>query len=529
MKNMKVIIALLLSATGTAALPIPKAATSAIARAAAKYSPLGRRLTESMTLIKSNVECDSNDDFLGTFSKLEDCADKVLEAGGRFFIYGKEEISGRSDGDKTGQCYHEKTSDATCSEGWESDSYDFYDLAATTKATLIKSDVECDSNDDFLGMFDTLHECADKVLEAGGRFFIYGKEEISGRSDGDKTGQCYHEKTSDATCSEGWESDSYDFYQVACMSSSYVENKKCTACPSGFTCDGSAAAPHVCDSIKYVLNNVCTACPSGHTCDGAAATKCAVVMYVMDNVCMACPDGFTCDGTTATCAATEYVLDNECEACPSGFTCDGAVATVCDSIKYVLDNKCEDCPDGFTCDGAKATKCSAGIVKENVCKDCPSGSTCDGTEATACAAPKYAKDNACVWPKLATAAERAECLAGSDGSCPKCCTGITGVCKELTQSGADVKEIPLTDEDDCVLLKGDRNKIDATSPRLKRPWLFSASARRVGKRRRRRGRRRGRLQQALRQRLPRPSGIPVRRRLVRARAARRSRRRFARA
>ena len=240
---------------------------------------------------------------------------------------------------------------------------------------------------------------------------------------------------------------------------------------------------------------------------------------------------------TATCAATEYVLDNECEACPSGFTCDGAVATVCDSIKYVLNNKCEDCPDGSTCDGAKATKCAAGIVKDNACEDCPDGHTCDGTKATKCAAPKYVKDNACVWPKLATAAERAECLAGSDGSCDKCCQGITGVCKHITQSGPGVNlvqkridrnESSLTDEDDFVLLEANYNNISATSPRLKRPWLFFASARRVGRRRRRRDRRQGPLQPPHRQRLPRPSGIPFSRRLV-PRAAGRSRRRFARA
>merc|ERR1719181_866949 len=198
---------------------------------------------------------------------------------------------------------------------------------------LIKSDVECNSPDVSLGEFGTLQECAENVLEAGGRFFIYGKD----GSGGDKTGQCYHEKTSDATCSEGWESDSYDFYQVACMSSSYVENKKCTACPSGFTCDGSAAT--VCDSTKYVKDNECKACPSGHTCDGAAATECATDKYVKDNVCEACPSGATCDGDKATCAAAMYVMDNICMACPDGFTCDGTTAT-CAATEYLLDNEC---------------------------------------------------------------------------------------------------------------------------------------------------------------------------------------------
>ena len=70
------------------------------------------------------------------------------------------------------------------------------------------------------------------------------------------------------------------------------------------------------------------------------------------------------------------------------------------------------------------------------------------------------------------------------------------------------KEIKLTDEDDCVLLKGDNNKIFATSPRLKRPWLFFASARRVGTRRRRRDRRRGQQEPPPRQRLPRPYRDP---------------------
>ena len=86
------------------------------------------------------------------------------------------------------------------------------------------------------------------------------------------------------------------------------------------------------------------------------------------------------------------------------------------------------------------------------------------------------------------------------------------------QKRIDRNESSLTDEDDCVLLEANYNNISATSPRLKRPWLFFASARRVGKRRRRRDRHQGQLQLPLRQRLPRPSGIPVRRRLVQARA-----------
>ena len=95
------------------------------------------------------------------------------------------------------------------------------DCQTPKQYTLIKSDAECNSGDAWLGKFDTVKGCADECAQTEGcRFFIYGKEEISGRSDGDKTGQCYHEKTSDAKCSEGWESDSYDFYEVLQDSSS---------------------------------------------------------------------------------------------------------------------------------------------------------------------------------------------------------------------------------------------------------------------------------------------------------------------
>ena len=77
--------------------------------------------------------------------------------------------------------------------------------------------------------------------------------------------------------------------------------------------------------------------------------------------------------------------------------------------------------------------------------------------------------NPLVVRRLTTAAKRAKCLADG-GSCDTCCPGIK--CQELTVSGSakdKLNEIPLTDNDDCVLLKGDFNNIDATSPRLKRP------------------------------------------------------------
>ena len=39
------------------------------------------------------------------------------------------------------------------------------------------------------------------------RYFVFGT--------GQKAGYCYWEKTNSRDCSEGWENDKYDFYEVA--------------------------------------------------------------------------------------------------------------------------------------------------------------------------------------------------------------------------------------------------------------------------------------------------------------------------
>jgi len=116
------------------------------------------------------------------------------------------------------------------------------------------------------------------------------------------------------------------------------------------------------------------------------------------NACSACTDCAT------ACAAPRFVKDNVCVA---------FWPYKCATNTYVLNNECTACPSGHTCDGAAATK----TLKK-------------------------------------TAAERADCLADG-GSCGKCCEGITGAC--VTES----KYLnTLTDEDDCVLLKGISNKIE---------------------------------------------------------------------
>jgi len=80
------------------------------------------------------------------------------------------------------------------------------ELSLEASATLLKSDVECNSKDEDHGYVTTAAACAEKVRAAGGAYFIYGK--------GSKKGACWLEKTSDETCPEGFEKDSYDFFKV---------------------------------------------------------------------------------------------------------------------------------------------------------------------------------------------------------------------------------------------------------------------------------------------------------------------------
>ena len=82
---------------------------------------------------------------------------------------------------------------------------------------MIKSDNECNDNDEHLGDFTSLKECANACRnKAGCKFFIYGKDS--------KQGSCWWEKTSDSSCSEGWEVDEYDFYEITSKFSFYHFN-----------------------------------------------------------------------------------------------------------------------------------------------------------------------------------------------------------------------------------------------------------------------------------------------------------------
>ena len=72
---------------------------------------------------------------------------------------------------------------------------------------LRKAGSECDSSDTWLGLKSTVKECAIACHgEKGCRFFVFG----TGWWD---TGKCYWEHTQSAECPEGWDSDTYDFYE----------------------------------------------------------------------------------------------------------------------------------------------------------------------------------------------------------------------------------------------------------------------------------------------------------------------------
>ena len=78
-------------------------------------------LTVDYVLIQPNVECNSMDQHLGNFQSLDDCANACrINDQCSFFVYGTNS--------KEGRCYWEKTTSASCPQGWQNDNFDFYAL-----------------------------------------------------------------------------------------------------------------------------------------------------------------------------------------------------------------------------------------------------------------------------------------------------------------------------------------------------------------------------------------------------------------
>ena len=215
-------------------------------------------------LLHEGAECQSPDEYLGSFSSVTQCADACAATDGcSFFIYGTDQ--------KSGSCWVEFTTSAACAEGWEIDYYNFYGLTRappnppfppppppsppTNPITpssyyqLVRTGAECTSNDAMLGTDMTLSDCAQKCIDTPGcLFFIYGT--------GFKAGRCYWEYTATEACSEGFEVDNYDFYRIACENEAVDCRKGCTE-PRASNFDSTAAA----DDGSCISDPACAVAP----------------------------------------------------------------------------------------------------------------------------------------------------------------------------------------------------------------------------------------------------------------------------
>jgi hypothetical protein len=80
--------------------------------------------------------------------------------------------------------------------------------AAGYRYELVHAGVECKSADKWYGKTTSAAECAQVCGAAKDcRFFTFG-------TSGSKLGDCYRENTRSADCPEGWEVDSFDFYEL---------------------------------------------------------------------------------------------------------------------------------------------------------------------------------------------------------------------------------------------------------------------------------------------------------------------------
>ena len=87
------------------------------------------------------------------------------------------------------------------------------DFAGVTDYRLLKSGVECQSEDESLPWgwirwsVPDVKKCADACREKSDcKYFIFGT--------GRKEGNCYWEKTENGECPEGLQEDHFDFYEI---------------------------------------------------------------------------------------------------------------------------------------------------------------------------------------------------------------------------------------------------------------------------------------------------------------------------
>jgi hypothetical protein len=235
--------------------------------------------------------------------------------------------------------------------------------------TLQKADNECRSSDTYLGTFDTVQKCAEKCIEIDNcEYFVYGK--------GERSGKCYHEKTADISCSEGWISKSYDFYStniqcVSCHNGQYTDQegqstcKTCINRPSTERTSGTALT--TCDCIDGFSGINCAECAKGMGYNGSSCVECVKPQYNnLTTHAATCAD-VTC-GVDYGVALNDGDWNNENLAANCG---------KCESNEYspAGQGECAQCVVGRYLDNSSSPK---------ECKDCPAGKYQAGSGKTSC-------------------------------------------------------------------------------------------------------------------------------------------------
>jgi hypothetical protein len=218
-------------------------------------------------------ECLSSDTDLGAQPTVSDCA-KICAAtsGCKFFIYGKLCRAASSEGygagtwdtprlvpgspcpegDKQGSCYQEHTASASCPEGWQDDSYDFYQLDDTvhedvhssgTSGTWIRNPgTEVGFHDNYEDCTESKARCdgntdLDDTVDSGGVIFSTSSLSIPEIGVPTICTSIYRGQQCIITCRNGWyfsgtRSCSCDFGTGACQ----LSGGKCVRCPQLDAC-----------------------------------------------------------------------------------------------------------------------------------------------------------------------------------------------------------------------------------------------------------------------------------------------------
>jgi len=108
---------------------------------------------------------------------------------------------------------------------------------ATVTYSKVMSGYECNSHDVDMENKNSVQECANAVYAKGGKFFIYGINS--------KNGRCFMEYTNTKECSEGWESDNYDFYVISHTNDKEWFFDRKTDCQEAYGHLGNLAKHHI--------------------------------------------------------------------------------------------------------------------------------------------------------------------------------------------------------------------------------------------------------------------------------------------